>query len=129
MKQVAKLLELPVHVDNRGILTWAQFPTHLPFTPVRIFFIRDVPRGEIRGNHAHVKCDQIFIAVAGSFLIDCRNDKHFTSSLMWPPSREMPVAYTAMHVPAGYNVTLSEFCDDAACLVLASHKYDPDDYI
>lgn len=50
--------------DKRGSLLPIEFNT-LPFSPVRVFSVFDVPINTIRGNHAHLKTVQLLICLRG----------------------------------------------------------------
>ena len=57
--KVPQLIELPKIQDVRGNLTYVQHPDHLPFAIKRVFWIYDVPGGEIRGSHAFKKSQEV----------------------------------------------------------------------
>ena len=63
----ARLLDLPKIVDPRGNLTVAEQSKNIPFDIARVYWTYDVPSGERRGGHAHRTCEEIVIAVSGSF--------------------------------------------------------------
>ena len=68
MKQEkARLIDLPKIVDPRGNLTVAEQMKNIPFDIARVYWTYDVPSGERRGGHAHRTCEEIVIAVSGSF--------------------------------------------------------------
>jgi UDP-2-acetamido-3-amino-2,3-dideoxy-glucuronate N-acetyltransferase len=121
MNSSARLLDLPRFTDSRGHLTVAEGAS-LPFEPVRFFLISDVPAGMVRGQHAHRQCHQLVVVTRGACrltLIDRqgRDDLVLTSSNV------------AVHIPPLVWGAQSEFTPDAVVLVLASDRYDPDDYI
>src|SRR3982074_3227063 len=47
--------------DSRGDLTVGEFEKEFPFRPKRYFIVSGVPKGEIRGEHAHKACHQFLI--------------------------------------------------------------------
>ena len=51
--------------DERGLLLPVEF-FDLPFTPKRVFIVKNVPLNMIRGNHSHYKTKQYFICVNGT---------------------------------------------------------------
>ena len=110
-------------VHNRaGNITALNNSIDLPFDIQRVYYLYDIPGGELRGGHAHKELQQLIIAVSGSFditLDDGLNKK--TVSLNRP--------YYGLHVIPGIWRELSNFSSGAICLVLASHKYDEKDYI
>lgn len=61
---------LPTMRDPRGALTVAELGTLLPFQVVRIFYIRDVPPGTVRGQHAHYRCNQYLLCQSGRVQLD-----------------------------------------------------------
>jgi dTDP-4-dehydrorhamnose 3,5-epimerase-like enzyme len=110
-------------IHNRaGNITALNNSIDLPFDIHRVYYLYDIPGGEIRGGHAHKELQQLIVAVSGSFditLDDGTNKK--TVSLNRP--------YYGLHVVPGIWRDLSNFSSGAICLVMASHEYDANDYI
>ncbi len=110
-------------IHNRaGNLTVVEGLKNLPFEVRRIYYLYDIPGGESRGGHAHKELFQLVIAASGSFdvlLDDGENKKVVTLNR----------PYFGLLVVPGIWRELLEFSSGAICLVLASHKYDADDYI
>lgn len=110
-------------IHNRaGNITIVEGRKNIPFDVRRIYYLYDIPGGEDRGGHAHKELYQLIVAASGSFnvlLDDGQNKKIVT--LNRPD-------YGVMVVPGIWR-ELFEFSSGAICLVLASHKYDKDDYI
>lgn len=94
----------------------------IPFAPVRAYFLYDVPIDAARGAHAHIALHQLFVAIRGSFVLELFDGTtHRTVTLADP--------WTALYVPPGLWRDLRGFDDGAVCMVLASHAYDPADYL
>jgi hypothetical protein len=115
---------LPLNkIHNRaGNITIVEEQINIPFEVRRIYYLYDIPSGEVRGGHAHKVLNQLIIAASGSFdvlLDDGLNKKIVTLNR---PN------YGLMVVPGIWR-ELMEFSSGAICLVLASHLYDADDYI
>ena len=110
-------------IHNRaGNITIIEGCINIPFDIKRIYYLYDIPGGEDRGGHAHRELYQLIVAASGSFnvlLDDGQNKKIIT--LNRPD-------YGLMVVPGIWRELL-EFSSGAICLVLASHKYDANDYI
>jgi dTDP-4-dehydrorhamnose 3,5-epimerase-like enzyme len=81
-----------------------------------------VPNGFSRGRHGHKELQQIIIAINGSFsvkVIERDASKNFT----------LGQANKGLFLPKMAWRELFNFSEDAICLVLASEKYDPNDYV
>ena len=110
-------------IHNRaGNITPVENNLHIPFDVKRIYYLYDIPGGESRAAHGHKKLEQLIVAAGGSFditLDDGINKK--TVQLNRP--------YMGLHIKPGIWRDISNFSSGAICLVLASLKYDEDDYI
>lgn len=110
-------------IENRaGNISPLENHRTIPFEVKRVFYLYDIPGGKDRGAHAHKLCHQILIAASGSFdvfLDDGVNKK--TVSLNRP--------YMGLHVLPGIWAAEQSFSSGSICLVLASTKYDENDYI
>ncbi|ASZ10690.1 FdtA/QdtA family cupin domain-containing protein [Chitinophaga pendula] len=116
------ILTLPRISERSGNITFVENNQHVPFDVKRVFYLYDVPGGESRGAHAHYECHQFLIAVSGSFevLLDDGKTKRQV---------QLNRSYYGLHIPPGIWASEINFSSGAICLVLASHTYDPKDYI
>jgi UDP-2-acetamido-3-amino-2,3-dideoxy-glucuronate N-acetyltransferase len=111
------------HADDlRGSLIAVEFADQLPFVPRRFFLVFDVPSKEVRGEHAHRVCEQFLICVAGELSVVVDDGVNRQEFLLDTPS-------LGVYVPPLVWGTQYAYSSDARLLVLASHEYDPDDYI
>ena len=78
-QEKARLIDLPKIVDPRGNLTVAEQMKNIPFDIARVYWTYDVPSGERRGGHAHRTCEEIVIAVSGSFDVTVDDGQDFSS--------------------------------------------------
>ena len=119
---IGKIIELPKHVDPRVNLTVAEQMKNVPFDIARVYWTYDIPAGERRGGHAHRTCQEIIIAVSGSFdvTLDDGSGQKETHHLNHP--------YQGLYVGTGVWRTLEDFSSGAVCLVLASELFDEDEY-
>jgi hypothetical protein len=53
-----RILSLPKIADPQRNLTFVEGGRHLPFENRRVYWLYDVPGGEIRGGHARRKLEQ-----------------------------------------------------------------------
>ncbi len=105
-----------------GNITVVENLRNIPFEVKRIYYLYDVPGGEERGGHAHKELKQLIVAASGSFdvvLDDGRNKKVV----------ELNRPYFGLYVVPGIWRELINFSSGAICLVLASEKYDKEDYL
>jgi hypothetical protein len=116
------IIELPRIQNRGGNITPTSNYEHIPFKISRIFYIYDIPGGEDRGAHAHKECHQFLVAASGSFEIELNDGKTKRTVLLNRP-------YYGLHIPPGIWAAEKGFSSGAICLVLASHKYENNDYI
>jgi dTDP-4-dehydrorhamnose 3,5-epimerase-like enzyme len=110
------------HVDSRGFLGICEFFIDSGFVAKRFYFITDVSKDEIRGEHAHKKLEQVFVCLQGSFELEV-NDGINIQKVVVNNRTE------AFYLKPGLWREMSNFTNDAICLVIASDSYDPIDYI
>ena len=116
------LYELPVVVDLRGSLTFAEIGKSLPFMPQRFFLVFDVPSKEVRGEHAHRLCHQFLITVKGSCSVVVDDGERRAEIVLNRPN-------LGLHIPPMVWATEYKYSQDAVLLVLASDVYKAEDYI
>lgn len=117
-----RLLSLPKILDERGNLSFAQNNDQVPFEIKRVYWIYDVPGGEVRGGHAYGNLQEVIIALSGSFdvVIDNGCEKKVIS---------LNRSYNALYLPCGFWRHIENFSTNSLCLILASAEYDETDYI
>jgi hypothetical protein len=120
--KILKEIKVISFLDNRGNLDVAEFQSIGKFETKRIYYISNVPESESRGAHAHKKLEQAFFALAGNLNMTV-TDGCITETV------ELKSHEVGYFLPAGYWRDLSNFTNDAVCLVLASEHYDENDYI
>ena len=117
-----RMIDLPKHIDPRGNLTVAEQLRNVPFDIARVYWTYDVPSGERRGGHAHRSCEEIIIAVSGSFDVAVFDGQVYQTFHLNHP-------YQGLYVGTGVWRTLEDFSSGAVCLVLASELFDESEYI
>jgi UDP-2-acetamido-3-amino-2,3-dideoxy-glucuronate N-acetyltransferase len=108
--------------DDRGLLEFAEYPKHLPFEPKRVFVISQVPSHAVRGQHAHATTSQLLMCVSGSMTARFTSESNENAF-------DLNRASGWLLVPPMNFGELSNFSSDCVLVVLASERYDPDEYI
>lgn len=108
--------------DLRGSLSVAEFENEFPFIPKRYFLVYDVPTAETRGEHAHLKCAQLLIAVKGSVCVIVDDGTQRDEIVLDRPQ------YGIYLPPMTWGIQYN-YSSDAVLLVFASDIYDSQDYI
>lgn len=117
-----KLINLPKILDERGNLSFIEEDTHLPFKINRVYWIYDVPGGEMRGGHAFRKTEEIIVALSGSFDVVLHDG---LEEYKYPLNR----SYYGLFVPNLIWRKLENFSTNSLALILSSTLYDKGDYI
>ncbi len=115
-------MELSKIHNPSGNITIVQSDSDLPFRVKRVYYLYDVPGGSERGGHAHKALQQLIVAASGSF------DVILDDGFMKKTVHLNRPNYGLMVVPGIWREIIN-FSSGAICLVLASEKYDPTDYI
>lgn len=110
------------HSDRKGNISVVENNKDVPFDVKRCYYLYDVPGGESRGAHAHKELSQLIIAASGSFTVTLDDGNVKRTFLLNRP-------YQGLYVVPGIWRDLDDFSSGSVCLVLASHKYEKEDYI
>ena len=116
------VVEMEKNHNPAGNITVFQNGISQLFDAKRVYYLYDVPGGSERGGHAHKELHQLIVAASGSFdviLDDGRNKKII----------QLNRPYFGLLVVPGIWREIVNFSSGAICLVLASEKYDPLDYL
>ena len=117
-----RIINLPKILDERGNLSFFQNEDHLPFSIQRVYWIYDVPGGEVRGGHAYREMQEFIIALSGSFdvvLFDGKEEKKYTLNR----------SYYGLYVPKMVWRSMENFSTNALAFVASDSFYDEQDYI
>lgn len=106
----------------RGDLAVIEFAEALPFKPERCFWTYAIPGSQVRGEHAHRECSQFLVSAHGACRL--RLDDGTSSEEITLGRPELGVL-----VPPMVWVEASGHSESSVLFVLASHAYDPEDYI
>ena len=117
-----ELIELPKYLDLRGNLSFVEEDTQLPFKIKRVYWIYDVPGGEIRGGHAFKETQELIIALSGSFDVVLNDGKQ---EYKYALNR----SYHGVLVPKMMWRTLQNFSTNSLAVIISSTDYDANDYL
>lgn len=115
-------INLPKFLDKRGNLSFIEEDVHLPFKIKRVYWIYDVPGGEIRGGHAFYETEELIVALSGSFDLVLHDGKKEYRYFL---NR----SYFGILVPRMFWRKLENFSTNSLALIIASTEYAESDYI
>lgn len=110
------------HSQRKGDISVVENSITVPFDTKRVYYLYDVPGGVDRGGHAHKELKQLIVAASGCFTVELDDGSVKRTVTLNRP-------YQGLYVVPGIWRVLKDFSSGSVCLVLASEKYDPQDYI
>ena len=116
------IIELAKNHNRAGNITIIQNSEWQLFDVKRAYYLYDVPGGSERGGHAHKDLYQLVVAASGSFDIIIDDGRHKKIIELNRPN------FGLLIVPGIWREVVN-FSSGAICLVLASAKYNANDYI
>lgn len=116
------LIDLPAIKDKRGNLSFMEEKNHLPFDIKRVYWIYDVPGGEIRGGHAYCQNEEFIVALSGSFDVVISDGKQ-------SKTYHLNRSYKGIYIPKMCWRELENFSTNSVAFIAASTLYDDTDYI
>jgi dTDP-4-dehydrorhamnose 3,5-epimerase-like enzyme len=119
---ILQLINLPKFEDPRGNLTFIEEVNHIPFRIKRVYWIYDVPGGQVRGGHAFKEQCEFIIALSGSFDVVVDDGK---TKKVYSLNR----SYYGLYIPNGLWRHMENFSTNAVVLVLSSTFFNEADYI
>jgi dTDP-4-dehydrorhamnose 3,5-epimerase-like enzyme len=114
-----KPFTLPAHSDLRGDLTALDF-IDLGLSPKRVFWVKNVPVGTIRGKHFHKLCNQLLVCMNGRIKVNIwlSDGTSISETLNQNDGIFLPIKHYVEYVFLDTNSEL---------LVLADQFFDPTD--
>lgn len=117
-----RLIDLPKILDERGNLSFFQNRDQIPFEIKRVYWLYDVPGGELRGGHAFKDQQEVIIALSGSFnvvLHDGHESKIFTLNR----------SYYALYIPRMIWRHIDNFSTNSLAFIASNDIYNETSYI
>ena len=121
-KPEPKILKLPKILDISGNLSWFENSNQIPFDIKRTYFISEVPRGELRGDHAFRKSTEVIVALSGSLDVVLNDGKN---EIKYSLNR----SDFGLYVPNLIWRRMENFSANAFVLIVSSISYNAADYI
>jgi dTDP-4-dehydrorhamnose 3,5-epimerase-like enzyme len=116
------LVDLQKIESETGCITVIEEGVHTPFSFQRAYFLHNLASDSVRGAHAHKKLQQLFIVVSGSVRVRLETSSEQSEFILSTPTQGLLVPNMVWRL-------LDQFSDGAVLLVLASERYDEDDYV
>ena len=111
-----KIIKFPRISDNKGTLVPFEF-SDIPFEVKRVYLVTG-KNEVIRGGHAHIIEDELFVAVSGSILIKVNDGTGDTEILLDSPNEGLLVKKNCWH-------ELHNFTENTIVMAFSSTKYLP----
>jgi len=107
--------------DTRGNLSVLE-GNAVPFEMKRVYYLYDIPSGGTRGGHSHKDCQELLVALSGSFDVIVNDGNEQKTVTLNKPN-------VGLLIPNGIWRELENFSSGSVCLVLASDVFAEEDYI
>lgn len=116
--------EIPfrAHPDVEGTLVALTAEREVPFPIARLFYVFGAPPGAVRGEHAHIECQQLLVCLSGAVEIRLDDGVSRRTVLLDSPAR-------GLHVPAGIWASQTYRARGTVLAVIADRPYDEKDYL
>ena len=121
MKKIKKI-KIKSFKSGSGKLIPITFDKKFPFNIKRIFFLYGLQK-RTRGDHAHKKCSQLFIALSGKMLL---NVKTPTVKKKFFMSKNLKYGIL---IPPKYWCSVKFLEKNSILMVMNDRKYEFDDYL
>lgn len=115
-----RVVQLPAFSESNGLLV-VPSAIHEGFSLKRVFFVRG-NAGDIRGQHAHRRCSQLLVCVAGAVRVLTDNGADELAHQLHEPT-------AGVLVPPMVWCEQEYQADGTVLLVLCDQDFDEDDYI
>ena len=118
-----KILHFKIHGDERGSLIALENDSNLPFEIKRVYYIFNTLDNVRRGFHAHKQLKQVLVCVSGSCSIHLDDGNGGVEEIVLDSPEK------GLFIESNLWREMYDFSHDAVLLVMASEKYNEEDYI
>ena len=108
--------------SDTGFLSYLESLNQIPFEIKRVYYTYATPLNTLRGFHAHIDLEQVAFCPYGKIEILLDNGIDKTSHLLDSPEK-------GLYIGKGFWREMKWLKKDSVLCVIASEKYDEDDYI
>lgn len=117
-----RIVPLVTRGDERGRLVAIEGGREAPFAIARAYYVFATRPGVERGLHAHRRCRQLAVSLAGACTMILDDGRERRRVVLDDPARGLLIEPMVWH-------TMTDFSSDNVLLVLADMAYDESDYI
>jgi dTDP-4-dehydrorhamnose 3,5-epimerase-like enzyme len=117
-----RIIKLNTISREEGKLTVIEEQDDIPFSIKRVYYIYNFPKGTTRGMHAHKKLQQIIIVLNGEIRIILDDTLGQKTYILNKPDEGLIIV-------DGIWREFESLAKNTICLILASEKYNKNDYI
>ena len=121
MKKI-KRFKIKSFASKSGKLTPISFNKKFPFKIKRVFFLYG-QKNKVRGDHAHKRCSQLFIAISGKIILKIKTPKSSKSILIKENSKY------GILVPPKYWCSVKFQTKNSVLMVMNDRYYEFSDYL
>jgi dTDP-4-dehydrorhamnose 3,5-epimerase-like enzyme len=121
MKKIKKI-KIKSYVNSSGKLIPLTFNKKFPIKAKRIFLLYGKKK-QIRGDHAHKKCSQLFVPVLGKFILNIKTPDSEKKILLKYENK------TAVLLPPKYWCGIKFLTKNSVLMVVCDKEYDFNDYL
>lgn len=118
-----QIIPIPTVHDKLGNLSFVEAEQTAPFVIQRVYYIDSIPSDAVRGGHSHKTVNEMVIALRGGFTIELEDQSDSKTSY------HLDSPHQALLVPQLYWRNLHSYVEGSICLVLASGRYDENEYL
>ncbi len=117
-----QIINLPKIEDPRGNLSFIEEENHIPFKIIRVYWIYDVPGGQVRGGHAFKEQKEFIVALSGSLdvVVSDGNEEQ---------TYHLNRSYYGLYIPNILWRQMKNFSTNALAIVMSSTEFKEEDYI